>query len=301
MGAITPFSYVAYGLNISSEFECPELYPRESTADVTFRLGDVPESLGSPASPFDSSVCEARPGKCLVRIAGVAQYLISNGNEIRVQPEPGVEFAAVRLFLLSTPIGALLHQREILPLHGSSVEMPTGAVAFLGPSGYGKSTLAGALYRRGYPVLSDDICAIQHHASSATLLAGIPSIMLWRDSAEAAGYSEDDLRPVRNGLEKFRIRTDVGFAQKLTPLRSIYILETHNSPKVTINPVRGRRKFELIAPHTFRRSLVACCGSPTINFLQITRLAALSRVAVLHRPRGPVRIEELTDAVIADS
>lgn len=47
----------------------------------------------------------------------------------------------------------LLYQRGILPLHGSTIETPQGAVMFAGVSGSGKSTLAASFHAHGYAVL----------------------------------------------------------------------------------------------------------------------------------------------------
>jgi hypothetical protein len=55
------------------------------------------------------------------------------------------------------PLVLHLQGREVL--HASAVLSPRGAVAFCGDSGVGKSTLACALGRRGWPTLCDDTLA----------------------------------------------------------------------------------------------------------------------------------------------
>jgi serine kinase of HPr protein (carbohydrate metabolism regulator) len=70
------------------------------------------------------------------------------GRSIVVQPNPEASRVEIETFLMGTIAGILLHQRGIMPLHGSCVEINDAAIALTGPSGRGKSTLAAALARR---------------------------------------------------------------------------------------------------------------------------------------------------------
>ncbi len=55
----------------------------------------------------------------------------------------------VRLFLLGSVMGAVLHYRGVTPLHGNGFVHEGGAVLVLGNMGVGKSTLAAALVKKG--------------------------------------------------------------------------------------------------------------------------------------------------------
>ncbi|MCP4397035.1 MAG: hypothetical protein GY801_07015 [bacterium] len=61
---------------------------------------------------------------------------------------------------IASELGALLHQRELLPLHGSAIKVNDGVCVFVGLSGNGKSTVAAAFRQRGYQVLADDVCVV---------------------------------------------------------------------------------------------------------------------------------------------
>ena len=150
-----PFHYTAYGLKIESDIECPELLageetPGDGTEPVRILLGKVPASLENPRA--NGVLYQARPGQFLLRLDHIAGYLVSNGAEIVIDRVPGSLDDEVRLFLLGSAFGALLHQRGFLTLHGSAIETPKGAMGFTGQSGVGKSTLATAFRTRGYPV-----------------------------------------------------------------------------------------------------------------------------------------------------
>ncbi|NEX18412.1 MAG: hypothetical protein C1943_17865 [Halochromatium sp.] len=187
--------YQVFGLHVASEIPCPELLGPEVDLENGFRKAPpCPEQPGSePASNLagdparsarsaPSPDCHWRlarlepalepasdhasvandqfqiaPGLYQFLIKDVARYRVQDGREILVDPLPDADPGDVRLWLLGTALGALLHQRGLLPLHVSALALSGGAYAFCGDSGAGKSTLAAALHRRGLALLTDDV------------------------------------------------------------------------------------------------------------------------------------------------
>ncbi|HYX07724.1 MAG TPA: hypothetical protein VE912_13430, partial [Bacteroidales bacterium] len=144
--------YSAFGLTIFSEHPLPELELSAGKPDVIFRYGTVPEHLEKP--DFTAVRFEASHGDFLLRVDGVARFRVKNGNEIIIDKKAEIQDHDVTLFLMGSAIGALLHQRGILPVHGSSVCRDGEAIIFAGVSGAGKSTLAGAFIKKGYQLLA---------------------------------------------------------------------------------------------------------------------------------------------------
>ena len=142
--------YECWGLRIHSELPCPELMEGGGEAEVFVRFGRVPERL--PEVKIRGVFFEMNENEFLLKVDGVAGYWVGNGNEILIEPCESAEESAIRLFLLGSAFGALLHQRGLVPFHGSAVEIDGRAVMFVGPSGTGKSTLAAALCPKGTPV-----------------------------------------------------------------------------------------------------------------------------------------------------
>ena len=122
-----------FGMRIRSDIPLPG--PKAELGDepdLVIELGQVEE----PAIPGQEIVADDQ-GTTLT-IEGIARYRISDGRRIIVQPALGVPEANVRLFLLGSAMGLLLHQRGLMPLHASAVEIEGRAVAFTGASGAGK-------------------------------------------------------------------------------------------------------------------------------------------------------------------
>ena len=122
--------YLAYGMKISSQIPLPELVLRtdQKPADVTIRLGDVPNCHGVKIGKRGN--WDVAQGKFWLSVNSVASYYVSDGCEIWIDPEPGSSDADIRTFLFGSTLAALLHQREILALHASAIQTQRGAVIF---------------------------------------------------------------------------------------------------------------------------------------------------------------------------
>jgi hypothetical protein len=58
-----------------------------------------------------------------MRIPDIARFLLKDGSEIVVEPEPEASVADIPSFILGTVFGILLHQREQIVLHASAVRV----------------------------------------------------------------------------------------------------------------------------------------------------------------------------------
>jgi hypothetical protein len=117
-----------------------------------------------------------------------------------------------------------------LVLHASVVVRPSGgAVAIVGPVGAGKSTLAGFLASRGWPILSDDrlIVSADHVAQPVA-----PDIRVSPDAASQFGFAFT-LPP---GHRKVRVRP--GTHRDGAPLERIVMLDRRDGP-ARLQPLSG--------------------------------------------------------------
>ena len=69
---------------------------------------------------------EAIPGKLLLKIPGVARYLVYDGSNIDIAPERDADECDVQMFLAGAARAALIHQRGELPLHAAAIVPPSG-------------------------------------------------------------------------------------------------------------------------------------------------------------------------------
>ena len=159
----------------------------------------------------------------------MATYFVRDGVDILVDQETGAADLDVRSYLMGSLFAVLCHQRGLLPLHASAIAGPQGAVAFLGASGAGKSSIAAFLSRRGHRVLADDICLVDPAAPrDQRVLPVAPWLKLWSTTLDAMGESDRGLPRVFSDDEKYRYALQQHEAS--TPLAEIILLERARGP-----------------------------------------------------------------------
>ena len=182
--ASLPACWTAHGLRFAKG--------ASADADVHLVFGPVPVGLVSPV--LTGPRRDVAPGDWLCRL-GVDQRLRATaGKVITLDASATADPADLARWIQGPATAAILYQRGILPLHASAIVLAAGAVAFLAPSGVGKSSLAAAFVSTGAPLLTDDLLAVRLD-ERGTLLAypGAPGLRLtpeaW-DVLGSAGFRE---------------------------------------------------------------------------------------------------------------
>jgi len=224
--------YRVAGLVVASEIELPGAIaaaPRPAAAaNIVVRAGRVPETL--PRASVRGPTWEIAGDKFLLNVPDVARYLLEGGREIVVEPAVGAEAADIAIFLAGTALGILLHQRGQVVLHASAVRVNGKAVLFCGASGAGKSTLAAALAQRGFPLVTDDFCAVAPGGAGAVMVQPDGrNLKLWAQAIEKLDLAERRGAPVRNRLQKFFVEPGAVFSEPL-PLGAVYALREARPP-----------------------------------------------------------------------
>jgi hypothetical protein len=297
------FLYSAYGALIASTFALPELLPHTSdttrSPDIVIYEGEVPETLESPEA--QGVLYEAKRNTFLLKLNTVARYLVEDGKQITVDVANGSIESDVRVFLLGSCFGALLHQRGVLALHASALETAQGAVLFMGDSGVGKSTTLQAFLKRGYKMLADDITGVVlNDAGQAIALPAFPRTKLWQDAAERFAIDTASLERVRPQLEKFELQLHDVFCNKPLALHRIYLLGSHNTPDIKLQPLAKPKQFQTLLGNTYRAKFLGGLDMRHEHFHLATAVAKQVTVSRVFRPSYPVMLNELADTLEAD-
>lgn len=292
--------FQAYGLVIESELPIVEMPAAQASPDVapdvSVRLGPVPEHLDEP--DLVREVSESSAGRLLLRIEGVARYLVLHGSEIVIDPVDGADEHEVRVFLLGTCFGALLHQRGLLVLHASGIEHPSGAVLFAGASGSGKSTLLGELLRRGHRMMVDDVCGVTLHDGTPTVVPSYPRTRVWADSAVELAVDTTGLTRTRPSMEKFERQLFDQSCGDHLPLRRIYHLAGAAGDEVTLETLPPMARFPTILANTYRAMLLDGLGMRPMHFDLASAVAASVEVVRVVRPAEGFRVVEVADRIL---
>jgi hypothetical protein len=158
-----------------------------------------------------------------------------------------------RHFLIDQVVPLALSLDAIV-LHASSVALDDRRlVAFTGPGGAGKSTLATALARRGHAIGSDDGLLIDGRGTDVVAVPAYPGVRLWNDSeaAVAAGLSGAG-RP--EPIAKQRFSGGLRFAGPGT-LARLYVLDPIPARAVGFERLTPRDAVVELVRQTYRLAL----------------------------------------------
>lgn len=244
--------YGVFGLRLRSEIPLPELFPAAGPgeADVMIRFDRVE---GEHA---------ITPEAIRLVIPKVASYLITGGSEIAIDPVPGCSERNIRLFLLGSALGGILHQRGLLPLHANAIEIDGRAVAFMGHSGAGKSTMAAWFLDRGYRVLADDVCVVTMDAAGRPLAhRGIPRLRLWREAIEVSGRTVEDYELSFDDLDKYNVPTPRPEDTRPIPLAHVYLLRKAEDGASGVRRLTGVEAVDALVANTYRGGYVGRMGA----------------------------------------
>jgi hypothetical protein len=294
------YLYRCYGLTILSEIHCPELEesPHGNRPHVYIQRGSVPESLGCPK--YSGYKCESNGSSLLIRTGRVAKLLISGGDHIFVEERDGAHDYEVRTLLLGWGIGAVLHQRGILPLHASAVATDQGCLAFCGPTGIGKSALAWSFLKRGYRLLDDNIAALKPDVSIPIVFSGYPEIKLCGDVLGSLKNGYSRIRPVLRGSDKFALDVRNHFQRNPQPLMKIYVLFRGGSLVPRMIRLKGGASFRALSENTFCTRFLKGMGEPAKHFDMLVKLADRIPIFDLQFPANSLSSDDLVQ-IIEDS
>ena len=288
--------YVAYGLRVRSSIPLPFAFPSHAAgaADVTVRFGAAPAALRPVdmrrRSARGDMEWEAASDVFLLRRHGIARYLVTAGRNVLVEPCGGDD-REIGENLVDTAWAAVLLQRGVIPFHAGAVAFEAGAALFLGRSRAGKSSLIGALLKRGYALLADDCVGVVSVADSRILaLPACPRLRLCADALDALG---------RRGGRSQRVKHPVNaqrFHPSPLPICALYLLNSHHRSGIAVEMVRGAEALEALWPCVRQKRLAYGLGLSE-HFRVLTAMARQVPVARVTRPAHPFRLDALADRI----
>jgi hypothetical protein len=243
-------TYRSYGLTLESDLPLTGLRPLApdascSAPDIHLHFARVPvwaaQALSLPVTAVRVRPCHMPPGDGTFAVSEFAdrrffQLLYADGTRFLMdravthiwgESGPNLSFDDLCIYLLGPVMGFVLRQRGTVTLHASSLSFHGRAIALVGEAGAGKSTTAAALALRGWPVLSEDVCALAESAGSYQVVPAYPRVCLWPDSVDFLFASREALPLMVAGWEKRFLSLDgssAQFASSPAPVAAIFLL-----------------------------------------------------------------------------
>ncbi len=289
------FYYQTHGLTIESDLKLPMCNPllNPQLIDVKICLGEV--FTDGLVDPVDSGrFFQAKPNLLWLGVPDVVRLIVTNGNKITYAPDPTADLESVALFTMGTGLGALLHQRGALALHAGAVSHQGGAVVLMGASGVGKSTTVTGLMRRGYQILTDDICAIEENGC---VQIGHSYVKLWGGTASQLNIRQDKIKKIRPQVEKYAYPVADQLSASSIPLKKVFILESWNKDYFDIQQLSGSSIYVHASSYVYRWRCLRGLGLEAQNLKLFGTLLGGLEVTKITRPFGKFMLTELLDLI----
>jgi hypothetical protein len=236
----------------------------------------------------------------LLRFPGLADFTVSfTGLDVTATPVPGVSPQAVEHLYLNQVLPLALSKQGQLVFHASAVDIDGSAVAFMGESGKGKSTLAAGFATGGYRFLTDDGLMVEACGSGYQVMPSHPSIRLWQDSVAALIAPDTPTAPALEFTSKSRFLAGdrIAFCDSPRPLRRVYFLGDGSASAITFHRIKPAEALIELVKHSFlldieERAMLAA------HFDELSGLASLPIYYRLDYPRRYEDLAKVRQAII---
>jgi hypothetical protein len=290
------YCYSLHGLTIDSALELPPLRPGVGRADVVIEYGPVAELPADDAAQFRNWT--AMPGRMVLTAFDTGRFEVSEGNRIAIDRFDGAAADDLMSFTLGSAMSALLQQRGLLPLHASSVVTPKGALLVTGRSGAGKSTLVAQLVSMGFPLLADDVTAIDSDAAGKPVaLPGLGAMRLWQDALQRLDAEHLASARVRDGLQKFYLPASTT-RDSAQPVFAIARLASKSDGALEISDLVAAEKLRWLNHHVHRKHFLPGMGLQGFAFDSTSALARHAPMIEVKRPDRGALPDVIANAVL---
>ncbi len=305
--------YEVYGIGLRTGFPLP--LPERSSADliqveILLRppvfFSDLLLDMPLQRSPYGNFFyAHFQDGSTYVRWNALGEFLVStDGRRITCRRFDGVSEESFQVYLLGQAISFALVKSGLEPLHATCVVIDGIAIALLGDSGYGKSSLAACFLEAGHRLLTDDLLVAQEVSGGFQIHPGPPRIKLFPEMAQRfLGESVSGVPMISDTRKLVMLLEPRHVCPHAAPLAAIYAIaapdDAAQEQGVRIESVPSREAFVLLMNNIFNYVIV---DSKRLQrqFKLTARLAAVAPVKKLSYARLASGLPLVRDAIVND-
>lgn len=240
-----------------------------------------------------------RNGETVGRFYGLADFVIdATGHRLVYHRDPAADPELLAILIAGSVSAYLLAASGKLVLHASAVDWNGQALAFAGPSGQGKTTMATLLCADGLPLVTDDLLTVEPEGDTVWCLPSGIELRVRRKVEELVEQFDEGTVRRRTVDERSAVAAPATIAERL-PLRAVVIPWPDRESDV----VSTRRLGAAEAAYTLARyQRIEGWTSPETlraQFDNIGTLVAAVPVLEVHVPWGPPFRRDLGSEVLA--
>ena len=267
--------------------------------DVTVKKVTEPRAVVSP--DYADDFWQMNQREFAMQVEGVVRYYACDGREVEYTPVKGASRETLELYLNGSVYGAILHQRKILPLHGSSFVLDGKGILVCGEAGAGKSSVTASFVFNGAAFLTDDVTPMVIREGVPMIMALSDRIKLWDDTLKQLGLKNKGLKKIAPDNEKYYYPVSkVG--SEYFPLNMVFIISAGHEAGVLMREVTGADKFVALRNEIYRwEYLEGMKENEEVYFRTLSGIASTVKVFAVRRSdaTGITELRETLEKIIA--
>ena len=305
-------TYHLYGLRLHSQWPLP--YAPVSAAYLA-EVGLLRGSAGGFTKAFEEVRATAgdertwlrgvrlEDGQTYLRWSERFEFLVSaDGRAVTARSLLGGSREAFHTYLLGQALSFALIKQGFDPLHATTVAVEGAAVAFLGESGFGKSSLGAAFVQAGHRLLTDDLLVLSPGDGGFTAHPGPPRIKLFPKMARTILGPHVRGTPIANVTTKLVIPLDELQARSsAVALKAIYVLAppSNDRTRVVIRHMSKRQTCLALIRNTFNTAITDP-DRLRRQFALAVSVAATVPIKLIAYPRTLDDLRRVRQVILAD-
>jgi hypothetical protein len=236
---------------------------------------------------------------------GEFEFLVTgDGRRIFFRKLDAGSLESLRFYLLGRALSFAMVRQGYEPIHSSTVVLDGHALAFLGESGFGKSSLAAEFLSAGCRLLTDDLLLVSQRSGRLEAQPGPPRIKLFPWVARQCLGPDAAGVPMNMWSDKLVVPLgEDRHSSRPVPLSSFYILrsphEIGREQGIRIDDVSRRDAFVEMIRYTFNDDLADGDRLKRL-FSKSLELAAQVPVKRISYPRELPLLPEVRKQIMAD-
>ena len=264
--------------------------------DVKIEITSAKKEVIDPL--YDDGFYSLNQNEFSMNVEDVGWFYASNGNYIALVLDPKANNETIELYLNGSTYGAILHQRKMMPMHGSCFVFNNKGIMLCGESGAGKSSLTASFCNNDGVFLTDDVTPILFSEGFPFILPLSDRIKLWEDSLLQLKVDKSSLTQIWHDYQKFYLPVDSNITEPY-PLHLIFIIEKHENENVKFQQLEGIERFTALRNEIYRWEYLQGMKATETHYLnQLIHISANVQIIKVCRPEV-IEIETLR-SILAD-
>jgi hypothetical protein len=305
--------YRIYGIRLSSQIQLP-FADCESmqTVDVSL-LAESPDffreatrhAVMTPSPTRWYKYAQLGNGQSYLRWDDLFEFLVdADGRRIWCGWLGAASLESLQVYLLGHALSFALVKQGYEPLHATSVVIDGNAIAFMGSSGFGKSSLAAAFLADGHRLLTDDMLLLRRTDGGYEGQPGPRRIKLFPKIARRFLAGTAGAVPMNNETEKLvlQLSGDHSYSDGV-PLRALYVLgpprEVRRKQSIQLISLTARETFIALIRGAFNH-VIAGSERLTRQYTEYLNVASQVPARRIGYPRVLSMLPAVKEAILSD-